>query len=158
MGARCETGTRDRDALLAFMASGNGNSLLNATWLPGTDPCADGWEGVACTGAEVTGLNLFGYNTQFAGLTGDVGSLGPLGSLVTLQLGYTAVGGDVASLSALARLTDLSLQSTAVTGDVAGLAPLTQLTHLGLQSTGVMGWPLSLPGGCSFDGPTDTSC
>ena len=99
-----------------------------------------------------------GSTPQFRGLTGDVGSLGPIGSLVTLGLYHTAVSGDVAGLSALTQLTILYLDSTAVTGDVAGLSTMTQLTWLKLDSTGVAGWPLSLPSGCSFDGPTDHNC
>ena len=82
MGDQCETAPPSV-ALLAFMASGNGEGLT-ATWLPGTDPCADGWAGVCCgpggwdyssdsqnpacpaggTGTEVTGLNLNGNGDQ----------------------------------------------------------------------------------------------
>ena len=206
-GDQCETAPPSV-ALLAFMASGNGDGLA-ATWLPGTDPCADGWVGVSCTGTEVTGLHLDGRAlsstvVQQRGLTGDVGSLGPLGSLATLYLSYTAVSGGISSLSTLVALTDLSLYNTAISGDVAslsaltalttlnlgwtavsgdvsglspltqlttlhlavtavsggvaGLSPLTELSYLSMARDGVTGWPLSLPGGCSFTSPADVYC
>ena len=52
----------------------------------------------------------------------------------------------------------MELGFTTVTGDVAGFSALTQLTDLNLQPTGVTGWPLSLPSGCSFTGPSDYDC
>ena len=79
-----------------------------------------------------TGLSL-----NVRGLTSDVNSLGPIGSLVTLDLYSTAVSGDVAGLSALTQLTYLlALYSTAVSsGDVFSLATMTQLAQLALPNT-----------------------
>ena len=109
-----------------------------------TDPCADGWVGVSCTGAEVTGLRLYGYGggstPQFSGLTGDVGSLIPLsGSLTSLSLDYTAVNGDVSSFASFTSLTQLTLGAArAISGDIGALASLTGLTRLDLGATAVV--------------------
>ena len=125
--------------LLAFLASGNGISIA-ATWLAGTDPCA-GWAGVTCdpAGATVTELDLYGRNTPFAGLTGDVGLLGGLRGLAYLNLRYTGVTGDVGLLGGCTGLAYLNLGDTAVTGNVGGLGACTGLAYLQLYDTGITG-------------------
>ena len=146
------------NSLLAFKASGNGNGLDG--WVSGGDPCADSWAGVCCgdggweysqdswtcpvggarAGASVTGLHLFGTSGPFAGLTGNIGSLAPLGeALVTLDLTLTAVTGDVGGVGGLAGLANLGLSGTAVSGDVSGLGSLSGLVALALGGTAVTG-------------------
>jgi len=83
----------------------------------------------------VTFLHLYNH----PGVSGDIGPLGRLAELRSLDLADTAVAGDVAALAALGQLQTLSLWGTAVAGDVAALATLGQLQLLRLYGAAVWG-------------------
>jgi hypothetical protein len=171
-----------RDALLAFKASGNGAGL--ESWVEGGDPCDGSWIGVCCgpdgydrpgdydflgrqsapacpaaVGA-VTGLHLPGYKTAFSSLTGHLTMLAPLsGSLATLTLKYTGVDGQLSDLAGMSGLRYLDLEHcAAVGGDVAALLGCDLRDWLRLGSTGATGWPLRTASGCTFDSATDHVC
>ena len=94
---------------------------------------------------EITNPNL---------MRGDVGTLGPLVQLTSLDLYATEATGDVRGLAPLVQLDMLSLAGTKVTGDVRGLAPLVQLTHFWLYGTAVAGCDAF----CAPGGPFLTHC
>eukprot|EP01052_Picozoa_sp_SAG31_P024477 SAG31_NODE_2085_length_6489_cov_4.027700_2_plen_1273_part_00 len=74
--------------------------------------------------------------TPFYGLTGDIATLGPLNTLVTLDLGNTNVEGDLDALSGMDGMTHLDLGNTNVVGDLASLSGMARLKYLDLHTTG----------------------
>ena len=108
-----------------------------------------GWKGVMCCASyDSHGFRCTGGNARrvtFLDLSvsptvsGDIGPLGRLAELQTLDLQNIAVAGDVAALANLGQLQSLYLSHTAVWGDVATLATLGQLQYLGLHDTAVWG-------------------
>lgn len=145
------TAADDAEVLLAFKNSDPTNARLLANWRPRTNPCgsnlechggryssqdcAGGWTGVkACKGGRVVVLRLSRTN-----VAGDVGMLGRLTALTSLELASSGVTGDVDGLGRLTALTFMDLHSTQVAGNIDRLGGMTALTYMGLSGTKVGG-------------------
>lgn len=143
-----------------------GRNCLDAThmgsWV-GANPC-HGWAGVCCApggwaydpndpraaptcgggGDTVTGLDLSGDddggNTAYYHLAADLGLLGAIGTLETLDLYLTSVKGKLGDLSKMASLTYLDLGGCwFFPGSIGDLNAGIKLTHLVLLNTAVGG-------------------
>ncbi|XP_058196729.1 protein STRUBBELIG-RECEPTOR FAMILY 3-like isoform X1 [Rhododendron vialii] len=138
------------------------NSLYSALDFPllpgwsslGGDPCGDGWQGVQCVNANITGIVLNGANLGGA-LSND---LGDFSAIIQIDLGNNRIGGSIpsslpitirsfflsgnqftgsipATLSTLGQLTDLSFNDNHLTGGIPdAFQTLTGLINLDLSS------------------------
>ncbi|GLT44494.1 hypothetical protein SLA2020_183860 [Shorea laevis] len=123
------TDSGDAAALTSLKAVCNN---LSATW-SGSDPCGDGWVGIACTNSRVTSITLGSM-----GLEGQVFSDIPsLTELQTLDLSYNKglTGSLPESIGNLKKLTILILVGCGFTGTIPDtIGNLQQLTMLSLNS------------------------
>ena len=133
-----------KTALLAFKQSGNGVGL--ESWEAAGGPCnasSPDWYGVArsmCHDGAVIELRLSGSN-HVAGLAGDIGALGHLESLNTLDMTSDLLFGDLSGLAGLTGIVQLSLvysyntdhPDEHIAGDLSSLAGMTSLTYLALR-------------------------
>ncbi|KAF5943749.1 hypothetical protein HYC85_017826 [Camellia sinensis] len=129
-------------------------------WMPfGGDPCADGWQGVECVNANITGIVLTGAN-----LGGELGNdLGNFSSIIQIDLSNNHIGGSIPSnlpitirtfflsgnqftgsipenLSALGQLTDLSFNDNHLTGEIPdAFQQLMGLINLDLSGNNLSG-------------------
>ena len=150
----------DAAVLLALKANGNNAQAHNLRkWDAGGDPCGAnfddaflGWYGVQCCAAydsvlwtgcqsqgeshtRVTWLRM----SHWDGISGDVALLGPLTSLVYLDISYTGFSGNVVSLAHLHSLLYLDISETDISGLVASFAGMSALTTLSLYQCAAVG-------------------
>ena len=127
----------DVDALLAFKNGAADPDGDLATWLPGAEPCGDGWwDGdlgwfgvTCCRDYGLRGQDCYGGNAQRVTrldlyarpITSNVSVLAELTELQYLGLGQTDVFGPLAPLHALQQLVLLDLFDTAVSGNATAL-------------------------------------
>ncbi|XP_059623161.1 protein STRUBBELIG-RECEPTOR FAMILY 3-like [Cornus florida] len=129
-------------------------------WVPlGGDPCAEGWQGILCVNANITGIVLPGAN--IGGVLSD--NLGDFASIIQIDLSNNHIAGSVPSnlpvtirsfflsdnqftgsipamLSSLGQLSDLSLNDNHLSGELPdAFQQLTGLTNLDLSGNNLSG-------------------
>uniref|UniRef100_A0A5B7BSE8 Protein kinase domain-containing protein n=1 Tax=Davidia involucrata TaxID=16924 RepID=A0A5B7BSE8_DAVIN len=129
-------------------------------WVPiGGDPCAEGWQGVLCVNANITGIVLSGAN-----LGGQLGNnLESFASIIQIELSNNHIGGIIPSnfpvtirsfflsgnqftgsipdtLSSLSQLSDMSFSDNHLTGEIPdAFQQLTGLINLDLSGNNLNG-------------------
>lgn len=120
------------ESLLRLFDSTNGTSWTNNTgWKANANPCS-GWNGVGCSGTNITSISLIGNN-----LTGTLPTeLGNLTSLTTLNLSGNSITGPIPpQIGRLTSLTTLNLSSNQLDGVIPKtIGNNTALTTLNLSS------------------------
>ena len=117
----------EREALVAFYDSTNGEEWIsNTNWLTG-DPCIDAWSGVACDeSANIIGLNLV-QNNLVGQIPAEVGNLSSLQILDT-SFNFLLKGKIPKTLGNLIHLAELRLHGTRLGGWIP--SELGNLTNL----------------------------
>ncbi|XP_028087604.1 protein STRUBBELIG-RECEPTOR FAMILY 3-like isoform X2 [Camellia sinensis] len=105
-------------------------------WMPfGGDPCADGWQGVECVNANITGIVLTGAN-----LGGELGNdLGNFSSIIQIDLSNNHIGGSIPSNLPITIRT-LSFNDNHLTGEIPdAFQQLMGLINLDLSGNNLSG-------------------
>jgi hypothetical protein len=98
-----------------FKATGGYGWLDMEGWFIG-DPCTEPWEGITCTGSNVSAIELDTNN-----LTGSLPNLSPFIGLTILDFQDNAIGGSLANLTALSpTLNVLDLSNNRFGGSIPG--------------------------------------
>ncbi|XP_057497290.1 protein STRUBBELIG-RECEPTOR FAMILY 3-like isoform X1 [Actinidia eriantha] len=152
------TNPRDVNAINSLYAA-LGFPILPG-WVPvGGDPCADGWQGVQCVNANVTGIVLNDVN--LGGQLND--DLGQFASIIQIDMSNNHIGGSIPSnlpvtirsffladnqftgsipdtLLTLGQLSDLSFSGNHLTGEIPdAFQPLAGLISLDLSGNSLSG-------------------
>ncbi|KAM7459292.1 hypothetical protein LguiA_036717 [Lonicera macranthoides] len=105
-------------------------------WIPnGGDPCTEGWQGVLCVNANITGIVLNGVN-----LGGSLGeNLGLFPSIIQMDLSNNHIGGTIPSILPIT-MRSFYLSGNQLTGSIpVTLSSLGQLTDLSLNNNHLIG-------------------
>ncbi|KAI6678937.1 hypothetical protein NL676_039733 [Syzygium grande] len=116
---------------------------MNAWQIPppswgGTDPCANGWEGIDCTNSRITSITLSSMHLT-GSLSGDIGQLSEL-QILDLSYNKGLTGSLPAQIGNLVKLTRLILVGCGFSGPIPNsIGSLHNLVYLSLNSNGFWG-------------------
>jgi len=112
----------ERQFLLDFFAQTGGVNWQEKTGWGGSAGMECNWQGVTCTGDNVTELNLSNNN-----LSGKLPSLDALTQLKKLDVSYNSLTGSIPDLSKLSNLQDFSVNNNQLSGAIPDLSALVNL-------------------------------
>ncbi|KAL3688237.1 hypothetical protein R1sor_014546 [Riccia sorocarpa] len=134
-GIRGETNQEDVQALQQLYESLNSPLLQGWNFANGgEDPCAESWQGVTCSGSDVTEIQLSGLE-----LGGQIWALDRFKQLTLLDLSNNQIAGQI-PYNLAPKIQQLKLQRNGLTQTLPwSIGQLTQLTELNLANNNLTG-------------------
>lgn len=125
--------TPERNALIAFYNSTNGDTWINLSGWMGTPGTECGWHGITC---DASSSHVVGISLQFNHLSGSLSSLCALPFLEVFAVDNNQLGAQIPSLSCLAGLKTFTAsdnggfgpQISGLSGSIPAVSGLNQLT------------------------------